>query len=103
MCDGIDGSTNATICDGKPINTDSACVATSEALDKGDGSSPALIKDDSGPFEAGIMKMPLPFVWEDLLLCSSSLNGGFIKIYKINSNFYVCSHYHHQNMCLKIP
>lgn len=70
MCDGIDGSTNATVCDEKPLDTDSACATKSETsamcVEEDDDPHPSIgphprkdaPKDDPGlqKFKAG-MKM----------------------------------------------
>ena len=73
MCDGIDGSTNATVCDEKPIDIDSAFATKSETsvkgVDESDNPSttidphhrkdaPTPTKDDPGlmKFKAGIKK-----------------------------------------------
>lgn len=68
MCDGIDGSTNATVCDEKPLDTDSICATKSgtsiKGVDEGDDSPPVhhpskdTPKDDPGlqKFKAGMKK-----------------------------------------------
>ena len=70
MCDGIDGSTNATVCDEKPLDIDSACATKSETSIKGvdDSGDPS-----SGPYPRKIE--PIPSAKQTCCKCGADLTG----------------------------
>lgn len=70
MCDGIDGSTNATVCDEKPLDIDSAYATKSENSIKG--------VDESGDPSSGPHPRkdePIPSAKQTCCKCGADLTG----------------------------